>query len=175
VTQSHPDNGTPSAEQVVEALLAASDALLSLAARAAANADPALTPPQHLVLTTLATRGPHALADLAAELSVEPAVVALVCGQLERKQLLHRDAGASRAGCDERLALTEGGLRIVTAITEEVHRWLQDRLLGAYCRGLGGTEPVRADVRAAPDRADPRRPPSRDEHCGQRHREDRPK
>src|SRR5690242_14953053 len=105
--------------QVVDALLATLDALLAHTARAAAHTEPFLTLAQHQVLTALVLCGPQPLPDLAAQLSVDPAVAARVCEQLERRRL-------TRCEREERIAVTDRGLQIVRHLTADVLRWLPE-------------------------------------------------
>ncbi|WP_426503253.1 MarR family winged helix-turn-helix transcriptional regulator [Dactylosporangium sp. McL0621] len=105
------------ASEAVDALLAASRALVGIAARSLADVDPDVTLPQYRALVVLAARGPQRVADISAELAVAPSTGTRMCDRLVRKGLLRR----SRTAFDRRvvrLTLTTAGRRLVHEVME---------------------------------------------------------
>ncbi|MDG6110311.1 winged helix-turn-helix transcriptional regulator [Dactylosporangium aurantiacum] len=106
------------APEAVEALLAASRALVGIAARSLAETDPDVTLPQYRALVVLAARGPQRVAEVAAELQVATSTATRMCDRLVRKNLIRR----SRPSSDRRvvrLTLTAAGRRLVHQVTEQ--------------------------------------------------------
>jgi DNA-binding MarR family transcriptional regulator len=102
---------------VVEALLAASRALVGLAARSLADLDADVTLPQYRALVVVATRGPQRVVDIATELGVNPSTGTRMCDRLVRKGLARR----SRSSTDRRavqLRLTPAGRALVEQVTQ---------------------------------------------------------
>ncbi|WP_432971035.1 MarR family winged helix-turn-helix transcriptional regulator [Dactylosporangium sp. CA-233914] len=105
------------APEAVEALLAASRALVGIAARSLADIDPDVTLPQYRALVVLAARGPQRVADISAELQVAASTGTRMCDRLVRKKLARR----SRSSADRRvvrLTLTAAGRRLVQQVTQ---------------------------------------------------------
>jgi DNA-binding MarR family transcriptional regulator len=102
--------------EVVEALLAASRALVGVAARSLAGMDADVTLSQLRTLVVLASRGPQRAVDVAAELGVNPSTGTRMCDRLVRKGLVRR----ARATGDRRvvrLSLTPAGRDLVAEVT----------------------------------------------------------
>jgi len=102
--------------EVVDALLAASRALVGLAARSLADLDPDVTLPQYRALVVVATRGPQRVVDIATELAVNPSTGTRMCDRLVRKGLARR----TRSTTDRRvvrLSLTPAGRHLVEEVT----------------------------------------------------------
>ncbi len=59
-------------DELVDALLAASRAMVAIAARSLAGLDAEVTLPQFRALVVLASRGPQRVVDISAELGVNP-------------------------------------------------------------------------------------------------------
>lgn len=118
-----PTKETTASPEVVEALLAASRAMVALAARSLAGLDADVTLPQFRALVVLATRGPQRAVDIATELGVNPSTGTRMCDRLVRKGLVRRarTAGDRRV---VRLALTPDGKSLVA----EVNRRRRDEL-----------------------------------------------
>jgi len=110
-------------------VLAASRALVAVAARSLAAAGEEVTLPQYRALVVLAARGPQGTADLAAALAVNPSTATRMCDRLIRKGLVrrHRQAGDRRT---VRITLTAEGRDLVTEVTR-LRRAELARLLGA--------------------------------------------
>ncbi len=107
----------PTPNEVVDALLSASRAMVALAARSLATVDADVTLPQYRALVVLAARGPQRAADIAGELGVNPSTGTRMCDRLVRKGLVRR----SRVSGDRRvvrLTLTAAGRSLVNDVTE---------------------------------------------------------
>jgi DNA-binding MarR family transcriptional regulator len=104
------------ADELVDAVLAASRALVAVAARSLAAAAEEVTLPQYRALVVLAADGPKGTAELAAALVVDPSTVTRVCDRLVRKGMVrrHRQPGDRRA---VRIALTAAGRDLVAEVT----------------------------------------------------------
>jgi DNA-binding MarR family transcriptional regulator len=116
-------------EEIGDAVLVASRALVALAARSLSVAPPDVTLPQYRALVVLATRGPQRPSDLAAELAVAPSSVTRLADRLVGKDLVARDRSAS-SGREVRLAVTDHGRAIVDAVTAARRREIA-RVVGA--------------------------------------------
>src|SRR6266511_1205754 len=103
-------------DDLVDALLSASRAMVGLAARSRADRDAEVTLPQYRALVVLASRGPQRMVDISAELGVNPSTGTRMCDRLVRKGLArrYRTAGDRRA---VRLTLTPAGRRLVEEVT----------------------------------------------------------
>jgi DNA-binding MarR family transcriptional regulator len=105
-----------SAEELVDAVLGASRALVAVAARSLVNLADDVTLVQYRVLVELAARGPQRLADLAAVLGVDPSTATRMCDRLVRKGLVNR----RRASTDRRtvrVSLAPPGRQLVAEVT----------------------------------------------------------
>jgi DNA-binding MarR family transcriptional regulator len=131
-------------DELVDTVLAASRALVAVAARSLAAAGDEVTLPQYRALVVLAARGPQGTAELAAALAVNPSTATRMCDRLVRKGLVrrHRLAGDRRA---VRIALTAAGRDMVTEVSQRRRAELA-RLLGAL--PAEEHEPVIAAFRA---------------------------
>ena len=132
------------ADELVDTVLAASRALVAVAARSLAAAGDEVTLPQYRALWVLAARGPQGTAELAAELAVNPSTATRMCDRLVRKGLIrrHRQAGDRRS---VRITLTAAGRDLVAEATRRRRAELT-RLLAALPPGQH--EPVIAAFRA---------------------------
>jgi len=107
---------TPAQEELVDAVLRASRALVAVAARSLANLDEDVTLTQYRVLVELAARGPQRSADLAAALDVDRSTATRMCDRLVRKRLVQR----RRMTTDRRtvrVSLTEIGRALIDEVT----------------------------------------------------------
>src|SRR3954452_10273924 len=77
-------------DELVDALLSASRAMVALAARSLAGLDADVTLPQFRALVVLAARGPQRAVDIATELGVNPSTGTRMCDRLVRKGLVRR-------------------------------------------------------------------------------------
>ena len=131
-------------DELVDSVLAASRALVAVAARSLAGAGDEVTLPQYRALVVLAARGSQGTAELAAALAVNPSTATRMCDRLVRKGLVrrHRQAGDRRS---VRIALTAPGRDLVAEVTRRRRAELA-RLLRTLPPGQH--EPVTAAFRA---------------------------
>jgi DNA-binding MarR family transcriptional regulator len=111
-----PRAGAESGEDLVDALLAASRVMVSLAARSVADIDADVTLPQYRAMVVLASRGPQRVVDISAELGVNSSTGTRMCERLVRKDLVRRE----RSDTDRRevrLTLTPAGEYLVQEVT----------------------------------------------------------
>jgi DNA-binding MarR family transcriptional regulator len=111
------DQGAESArDELVDAVLGSSRALVAVAARSLANLAEDVTLAQYRFLIELASRGPQRLADLATALGVDRSTATRMCDRLVRKRLVAR----RRAREDRRtvrVSLTGSGAELVTEVS----------------------------------------------------------
>ena len=112
-----PPHGGSAEAEVLEALLAASRALVALAARSLAGLDGDVTLPQYRALVVLATRGPQRVVDISAELGVSPSTGTRLCDRLVRKGVVRRTRSATDRR-EVRLSLTSAGRDLVDEVTQ---------------------------------------------------------
>lgn len=116
------------ADELADAVLTASRALVGVAAKSLAAAPADVTLPQYRVLVVVATRGPQRPTDLAAELGVAASSITRLCDRLVRKKLVKRQLRASNRR-EYKIQITDQGQAIVDAVM--VSRRLEiRRLLG---------------------------------------------
>ncbi len=112
-------------EDLLEALLAATRAMVGLAARSLADLDAEVTLPQYRALVVLASRGPQRVVDISTELDVNPSTGTRMCDRLVRKGLIRRYR-STRDRREVRLSLTVAGRDLVREVTrrrrEELER-----------------------------------------------------
>ncbi|MGA8117527.1 MAG: MarR family transcriptional regulator [Actinocatenispora sp.] len=104
------------ADELIDAFLSASRALVGLAARSLAGLDTDVTLPQYRALVVLASRGPRKIREIAEELGVNPSTGTRMCDRLVRKGLIRR----SRTPSDRRavrLTLTPAGRHLIDEVT----------------------------------------------------------
>jgi DNA-binding MarR family transcriptional regulator len=102
-------------EEVLDSLMALARLLVGLTARSLTDLDANVTLPQFRALILLAGAEPRRIADLAAELGVQPSTATRMCDRLMRKALVAREERAD----DRRVAwvvLTPQGRDLVTEI-----------------------------------------------------------
>ena len=105
-----------SSEELVDALLRASRALVAVAARSLATVAEDVTLAQYRALIELAARGPLRLADLADALAVDRSTATRMCDRLVRKRLISR----RRSSEDRRVvhvSLTDAGAELVAEVS----------------------------------------------------------
>ncbi|MCE0763720.1 MarR family transcriptional regulator [Pseudonocardia kujensis] len=106
----------PTPDEVVDAVMSASRALVAVAARSLAAVEEDVTLPQYRALIVLAQHGARRPADLAGALDVSPSSATRMCDRLVAKGLIERD----RTGEDRRevrVALSERGRALVEEVT----------------------------------------------------------
>jgi DNA-binding MarR family transcriptional regulator len=103
-------------DELIDAVLGASRALVAVAARSLADLAEDVTLAQYRALVELAARGPQRPSDLAGALGVDPSTATRMCDRLVRKQLVQRRRiSADRRGV--RISLTEAGRALVEEVT----------------------------------------------------------
>jgi DNA-binding MarR family transcriptional regulator len=110
-------SGSTGPEQLVDAVLGASRALVAVAARSLADLADDVTLPQYRVLVELASRGPQRSAEIAETLGVERSTAGRMCDRLVRKGLVQRrrETADRRA---VRISLTQDGRDLVNEVTQ---------------------------------------------------------
>jgi DNA-binding MarR family transcriptional regulator len=103
-------------DQLVDAVLGASRALVAVAARSLSDLAEDVTLAQYRVLVELAARGPQRAAELAGVLQVERSTATRMCDRLVRKRLIHRRR-ESRDRRAVQVALTAEGRALVDRVT----------------------------------------------------------
>jgi DNA-binding MarR family transcriptional regulator len=116
-------------EEVIDAVLGASRALVAVAARSLAGVAEDVTLPQYRTLVVLASRGPQRVADLADALGVLPSTVTRMLDRLVAKGLVRRARPANDRR-SVRVALSAPGRSLVAEVTrrrrEEIKKVLRD-------------------------------------------------
>jgi len=107
----------PGRDDLLDALLSASRALVAIAARSLADLDAEVTLPQYRALVVLASRGPQRVVDISAELRVNPSTATRMCDRLVHKKLVRRYR-SSNDRREVRLTLTPSGRGLVQEVTE---------------------------------------------------------
>src|SRR5215470_9254545 len=97
-------------EDVVDAVLRASRALVAVAARSIAQADESVTLPQFRTLVALAARGAQNVGELADEIGVHPSTCTRMCDRLVGKGLIDR-AVSAQSRREVEVHLTPAGRR----------------------------------------------------------------
>jgi DNA-binding MarR family transcriptional regulator len=111
-------------EDLIDAVLSASRALVAVAARSLSDVAEDVTLTQYRTLIVLASRGPQNPVGLAEAVSVTPATATRMCDRLVKKDLIARSEEPS----DRRhvnLELTRKGLALVTKVTKRRRREIE--------------------------------------------------
>ena len=125
-------------ENLIDAVLGSSRALVAVAARSLATVADDVTLAQYRVLVELAARGPLRPSDLALALKVDRSTATRMCERLVRKSLIQRRRGtADRRSV--RVSLTSAGRKLITEVSQR--RRVE---IGAIVARMSG-----ADMRAA--------------------------
>lgn len=104
-------------DQLVEAIAAASRALVGMAARSIDEAGADITLPQYRALVVLATRGPQRMSTLAVHLELAPSSTTRLVERLERKDLaVRRPSPGSRREVD--VTITDSGQLLIDQVME---------------------------------------------------------
>ena len=104
-------------DELVDALLSASRAMVALAARSLADLDSEVTLPQYRALVVLASRGPQRVVDISTELGVNPSTGTRMCDRLVRKRLIRRYRSQTDRR-EVRLTLTAAGEHLIREVTD---------------------------------------------------------
>jgi DNA-binding MarR family transcriptional regulator len=102
-------------DDVADAVLRASRALVAVAARSLATVAEDVTLAQYRALIELAARGPQRLADLATALGVDRSTATRMCDRLVRKRLVTRRRGSEDRRV-VRVSLTAQGGELVAEV-----------------------------------------------------------
>lgn len=121
-TSRHGAEGAVEIDDVIEAAVTASRALVGLAARSLADSHEDVTLPQYRMLVVLRTRGPQQASALASALGVAAPTATRMCDRLTKKGLISRRTNR-RDRRQVTLRLTERGERLLDDVTE--HRRAQ--------------------------------------------------
>jgi DNA-binding MarR family transcriptional regulator len=116
-------------DELVDAVMTASRALLAVVARSVAAVDEDVTLPQYRALVVLAQRGPRRPVDLAGALAVTPSTSTRMCDRLVAKGLVGRE----RTSEDRRevlVALSVHGRELVAEVTRRRRAELAGLLAG---------------------------------------------
>ncbi len=124
-----PDARNVATEDVIDAVVSASRALVGVAARSIAATSEDVTVVQYRTLVLLASRGPQNLAGLASLVGVTPATATRMCDRLVRKRLITRHTERSDRR-QIRVTLSPRGRQMVDAVTQYRRREI-DRILAA--------------------------------------------
>jgi DNA-binding MarR family transcriptional regulator len=111
-------------EDLIEAVLLASRALVAAAARSLGAAPHDVTLPQYRALVFLCSAGPCSAADLGADLDASPSSITRLCDRLERKGLATRQRDPDD-GRQVRIAATAAGRDLVDRVTVARRRELR--------------------------------------------------
>lgn len=123
-------------DEQVDAVLAASRVLVSVAARSLADLDPEVTLPRFRVLVVLASRGPSSVSALAGDLGVHPSNATRAVERLVQVGLVRRTEDEH----DRRVAvleLTADGRRTVDGVTARRAQEVRAVLAGMPARSRG--------------------------------------
>jgi DNA-binding MarR family transcriptional regulator len=110
-----------SVDEVTDAVLIASRALVAVAARSLTAVEDDVTLPQFRALVVLSSRGPTNSGELAHELGIHPSTGTRLCDRLAAKGLIERQPGAESRR-EVELVVTAAGLRIVDDVTSARRR-----------------------------------------------------
>jgi DNA-binding MarR family transcriptional regulator len=131
-----PASGAGVDDRLVDAFVAASRALVAVAARSLAGLGEEVTLPQYRALVVVSTRGPQRAADLAGLLDVTPSTASRMIERLVRKHLVRR----VRAKDDRRtirVHLTAAGQAVVSEVTSRRRADIQRILEHIPTKGRG--------------------------------------
>lgn len=110
------DVSEPVRDELVDAVLGASRALVAVAPRSLAGVAEGVTLPQYRFLIELASRGPQRLADLATALGVDRSTATRMCDRLVRKRLVTRRRSQEDRRA-VRVSLTPAGAGLVAEVS----------------------------------------------------------
>jgi DNA-binding MarR family transcriptional regulator len=108
-------------DDVADAFITASRALVGMAIRSIDSAAETITVAQHRVLVLVAARGPQTIGDIAVELAVNPSNATRHCERLRRLGLVTKQ----RSPLDARIvvvSLSRQGKRLLDAVTDARRR-----------------------------------------------------
>lgn len=115
---SSPAVSSSAEDEVVDAIVTASRAMIAVAVRSLSGLAEDITIAQYRTLVVLASRGPQKLVDLAGQVGVAPSTAGRMCDRLVRRGLVTR----RRASDDRRvvrISLTPAGRDVVDEATRQ--------------------------------------------------------
>lgn len=104
-------------DAIADAVLAASRALVAVAARSLASVHEEVTLPQYRVLVVLCAHGPLGMGELADELGCSASTATRLCDRLVARELVDRHHRLDNRRQVE-VSATRGGKRLVREVTE---------------------------------------------------------
>jgi DNA-binding MarR family transcriptional regulator len=104
-------------DEVTDALLVASRALVAVAARSLASVDSDVTLSQYRALVVLASRGPQTVGQLADEIGVHASTATRLCDRLVSRRLITRVQGVANRR-ETHITLSVKGRRLVDDVTK---------------------------------------------------------
>src|SRR4051794_7388279 len=105
-----------SLEEVTDAVLGSSRALVAIAARSLTAVHDDVTLPQYRALVILCAKGSRTMGELADELACSPSTATRLCDRLVAKDLLAREPRRENRR-EVEVSATPGGRRLVKAVT----------------------------------------------------------
>lgn len=105
-------------DDITDAVLSASRALVAVAARSLAAVAADVTLPQYRALVVLCARGPLGMSELAEEMSCSPSTATRMCDRLVRKGLVRRDHPPTNRR-EVEVSLLPEGARLVGHVTRQ--------------------------------------------------------
>jgi DNA-binding MarR family transcriptional regulator len=115
----------PTTDDAVDAILAASRALVAVAARSLAGLPDGVTLPQYRALVVLASRGPQTVGALAEALDVAPSTATRLCDRLVAKRLIRRQP-SPESRREVLVSLASRGRGIVDRVTVRRRRDIEE-------------------------------------------------
>ena len=106
-----------SAAETTRAFLAASRALVGVAARSLGAIEDSITLPQYRALVVLASRGEEIVGVLADSLEIHPSTATRLCDRLARKGLIERHPSVESRR-EVTLTLTDAGRTLLRTVTQ---------------------------------------------------------
>jgi DNA-binding MarR family transcriptional regulator len=142
-------------QELADAVLTASRALVAVAARSLAAVEDEVSLPQYRLLVVLASRGPQRIAALAEALGVNPSSATRLCDRLARKGLVRRRRTAADRR-EVRVSLAPLGQALVEEVTArrraEIRRLLAQVPTGERDRIVEALETLAKAAGEPPDR-----------------------
>jgi DNA-binding MarR family transcriptional regulator len=105
-------------DDVTDALLIASRALVAVAVRSLSAVDDEVTLAQYRALVVLASRGPQTVGQLAEAVGVHPSTATRLCDRLVARDLVSRGQREDNRR-ETQVTLSPGGSRIVARVTKQ--------------------------------------------------------
>lgn len=111
-------------EEMADALITVSRALVGIAVRSINAAPVGITPVQHRLLVLLATEGDQTVGALAEQLGINGSNASRLCDRLQKLDLITRDR-SSTDGRAVKVSLTTAGRHVLEAVRAQRRREIQ--------------------------------------------------